>query len=238
MTLPFLLALSVGTGTNFPNAEYWFIEGVQTRHDSTRSQMAFAKAAVYFSTATPESALAKGRAHYLGGQTPQALAALHAGLALAPYHRELQLDLQAIRDTIRYPEPADPKLRVRPDPPPFHFSPRFLFGSAACFGFLAALGVGNRFTVRSQWSPIAIGVGVAGFLAMAWLANRSNPVPPTILAREAVLRKGNGESYSAKLTDPLPAGAEVRELVRRGGWVKVELPGGATGWLPESALLK
>ena len=39
------------------------------------------------------------------------------------------------------------------------------------------------------------------------------------------------------LNAPLPAGAEVRELSRRGGWVQVELPGGAVGWLPLSVLV-
>ena len=35
----------------------------------------------------------------------------------------------------------------------------------------------------------------------------------------------------------LPRGAEVRELARRGGWMQVEIPGGAVGWVPLAAVI-
>jgi hypothetical protein len=54
-----------------------------------------------------------------------------------------------------------------------------------------------------------------------------------VLTADEVLRTGNGPSYPARLDAPLPRGAEVRERARRGGWVQVELTGGAVGWVRE-----
>ena len=54
---------------------------------------------------------------------------------------------------------------------------------------------------------------------------------------DAVLRRGNAESYPPRLDPRLPRGVEARELTRRGGWVQVELAGGAAGWLPETIVL-
>lgn len=223
--------------------EEWFRRGVESRNDSAAARKSFARAAGDFDLNSPESALAKARSHFLAGQTPQALAAIHAGLSLAPYHRELQGDLLAIRDTIHYPESVDPKLKVRPDAPRLlrhRFSPWELFAFVATFGALAAFGFAKRFTTRPPWATAAILVGLSG-LALAisisiQIARDDSPVP-LVVANPAILRKGNGESYPPKLAEPLPRGTEVRELGRRGGWVRVELAGGASGWLPESAIL-
>jgi uncharacterized protein YraI len=56
-----------------------------------------------------------------------------------------------------------------------------------------------------------------------------------VVAEPTPLRAGNAASYPVRV--PLPAGAEVRELLRRGAWVQVEVAGGAAGWVPAAALL-
>ena len=76
---------------------------------------------------------------------------------------------------------------------------------------------------------LAAGGGVAG------LDCGTRSTPASLSPSRPPLRTGNGVSYPSRLT--LPAGAEVRERHRRGGWVQVELPGGGVGWVPASALL-
>src|SRR5262249_59513811 len=58
-----------------------------------------------------------------------------------------------------------------------------------------------------------------------------------IVREDVALRKGNATSYPARFAPKLPRGVEARELPRRGGWVQVELAGGAVGWLPGGAVL-
>lgn len=65
------------------------------------------------------------------------------------------------------------------------------------------------------------------------LAARQDAV---VLADEMPLRKGDGFAYPPRYENPLHAGAEVRILEERGGWVRVALPNGSEGWLPVSAV--
>jgi hypothetical protein len=224
--------------------EDWFRRGVETRDDAKAAVEHFAEAANGFDLATPESALARSRAYYLAGQTPQALSAIHAGLALAPYHDELQGDLLAIRESIRVPESADPKLRVRPEPPRslrHRVSPWESFALAAIFGSICSLGFAMRYTTRPSWANGAMAVGLIGTgfsIALGIHISRIGSPAPVILVESTTLRTGNGASYPPRLAQPLPRGAEVMELGRRGGWVRVELAGGAAGWLPEKAILR
>ncbi len=56
-----------------------------------------------------------------------------------------------------------------------------------------------------------------------------------IVARQAVLRKGNGDAYEPQINRPLPAGVEFRIIESRDGadgtvWRRVELPDGIDGW--------
>jgi hypothetical protein len=61
---------------------------------------------------------------------------------------------------------------------------------------------------------------------------------PLVIVREDIeLRKGNAEKFELRFAQRLPKGVEARELSRRGGWVQVELAGGAVGWLPEKSVI-
>ena len=61
--------------------------------------------------------------------------------------------------------------------------------------------------------------------------------PIVVITSDVALRTGNGTAFPTRIDALLPHGAEVRELGRRGGWVQVELAGGAVGWVPASAVL-
>ncbi len=241
MTAAIVLTLMFGYSEH--PAENWFRDGVAQRRDATAARESFRKSAGLIEGTTVSAAHAKARALALSGNTPEAIRYLLRGLKLSPSDREIQADLRALRETIRYPEPADPLLRVRPDGFDafrFRISPAELFLFAGVSGLAGVAGFLRHRTARSTASLALVSAGVVGFLSAfalsRWIAV-DTPIP-LVLANPTTLRVGNGTSYPARLSEPLPAGAELKELTRRGGWVQVELPGGAAGWLPEELLLE
>jgi hypothetical protein len=227
----------------------YFRSGVWEREDAAAARPWFAKSADLFDfdwsvgPRTPTLALNRGRAHFLAGQLPQAIRAFRDGLELAPWNAELQRALTAARAAVAYPTESDPAERVRPDPPNAlrnRVSPWDLFLAATAFALLLTLGLARRLTARDGWAtPLAV-AGLLGLIAVAAAGitiAADRPGPVLVLTADEVLRAGNGPSFPARTDAPLPRGAEVRELARRGGWVQVELPGGAVGWVRESAVL-
>ena len=188
--------------------------------------------------ATPGVALARARAHFLGGNLPMAVVALHNGLRLAPYDLELQTDLRLVRDAVNYPEPLDPKHRLRPnatDTLRHRVAPLDTFVLGVGFALVAAFGFAKWYTVRHRWALLFIATGAIGFVTAAVLFARirTSPEPlPVVVVTDTILREGNGHTYPARVAETLPRGAELRELARRGGWLQVEIPGGTVGWVP------
>ena len=52
-----------------------------------------------------------------------------------------------------------------------------------------------------------------------------------IVVEEVVVRKGNGESYTPQLPQPLHAGTEFVVLEARGSWLAIQLDNGTNGWI-------
>ena len=52
-----------------------------------------------------------------------------------------------------------------------------------------------------------------------------------VVAREAAVRKGNGDSYALQLAQPLHPGTEFTILETRGAWLHVQLENGIQGWI-------
>ncbi len=227
--------------------------GVEARSDAASARPHFADAASRFDrrwsadVRTPSLALNCGRAHFLAGQLPQAIRAFRDGLDLFPWDADLQRSLARAHAAVAYPTEVKPDERVRPDPPPWlrsHVSPWDLVLAASACSLLLIVGLARRLTARDDWSAPLAAVGLLGLLLVAAVAvqidaaaraDRAKPV--LVLAADEVLRTGNGTAFPARIDATLPRGAEVRELARRGGWVQVELPGGAVGWVRESAVL-
>jgi hypothetical protein len=232
---------------------YFFLKGIEDRADAAVARIRFADAASDFDQSwavgshPPSLALNRGRAHFLAGQVPQAIRAFRDGLELFPWDAELQRDLVAARATVAYPTEPDPASRVRPDPPASlrnRVSPWDLFLAATLFALVVAVGLARRFTTADRWAAPLAATGLVGLLLVAvaaWKidaeARHEQAHPVVVLAADMVLRAGNGTAFPARLGTPLPRGAEVRQLAQRGGWVQVQLPGGAIGWVPESAVL-
>ena len=52
-----------------------------------------------------------------------------------------------------------------------------------------------------------------------------------IVADEATVRKGNGDSYALQLSQPLHAGSEFVVLEERGAWLHIQLANNTAGWI-------
>ena len=230
-----------------------YLLGVEARGDARAARPHFAAAADAYrllwqrGPRTPELAESWGRAEFLAGDWPRAIAVAHAGLRLAPHRAGLQRDLETYRDAVIAVPEAKPDERIRP-PRLSGVSARVsewdLFGAAAAAAFVLGIGEIRRFTVGGAWALPIAAVGVAGLIVVGGLAWKrageaadDRTATVWVLGSDEVLRKGNGESHAARVEATLPRGAEVREIARRGGWLQVRLAGGAIGWLPERALL-
>ena len=52
-----------------------------------------------------------------------------------------------------------------------------------------------------------------------------------VVAREAAMRKGNGDSYALQLAQPLHPGTEFNVLETRGAWLHIQLENSIQGWI-------
>ncbi len=232
-------------------AEAAFAEGVAHRHDAATARAAFARAATAYDELwgngepTPALALNRAKAHRLAGNLPAALLALNEGLVAFPWHRPLQVALEDARAAVDYPAASGLARQCRP-PPPSGLSSRVSPGEAwlVCGGcWLVACGAATRFamTRRPGWlgcSALAtLAVVTCGYLFDRDPDDLPERHPVVILTRQETLRSGNSAAFPPRLEPPLPAGVEARKLAERGGWVQVQLAGGAVGWLPAGSVL-
>ena len=229
-----------------------FARGTQHRDDADTAREWFAAAARGYDELwrrghhNPALALNRARAHRLAGNLPTALAALYDGLAVTRYDRPLQVALEDARSAVAYPHDGELAAQCRPKPAggiSSRMAPAEAFLAAGLFWLLACLGVARFAMTRVPgWLMFtAIGLVCLAVLGGLWwqdwrrqTAQRDRPL--VIVTNDAALKTGNGETWPDRLKSKLPRGVEGRELARRGGWVQVELAGGAVGWLPETAI--
>ncbi len=234
-------------------AEVAFAEGASLRGDSAKARIAFAKAAAAYDALwragyqTPELAINRSRAHRLAGNLPHGIAALHEGLAVARYSRRLQRELDDARAAVQYP--LDGELLRQAQPPPIRgwssrFSPADRWLGAGLLWFLLWFGVAQfLMTRRAIWLVLSLLGSVVLLVGgiLWWTDERrlqeEESLQLLIVKEDTILRRGNAGVYPPRLEAALPPGAEVRALTRRGGWVQVQLAGGAVGWLPEGVVL-
>jgi hypothetical protein len=225
-----------------------FRDGLDLRADAAAARPKFVEAAKGYDAAwqaggrTAAAATNRARAHALAGDLPGAIAAVHAGLRLAPYDAELLGDLEILRDAVVYPQAVRP---ARPGGLRSRVSPWDVLVFAALASVLGGVGLARQFTTRDGWAVPAAAVGGFGLLVAAaagWQLAREErreaAKPVLVVVRDTTPRKGNGDTYPGLTEWRLPRGGEVRELHRRGGWVQAELANGVVGWLPESVVIQ
>jgi len=246
-------ALASSASDTLATAERAFAEGVELRNDSAKARPAFARAAAIYDALwqqgnrTPELAIKRARAHRLVGNLPKCIAALHDGLAVARFSRPLQVELEDARAAVQFPLEGDLATQCRPKPLrgiSTRMSPADAWFLAGFLWLLACASVARFAMVRSALWLACAGFFVAGLLLLGgfWLQDthhreRDESLPLLVLTDDAMLRKGNAAAFPPRVEPALPKGTEVRELIRRGGWVQVQLPNGAIGWVPESAVI-
>jgi hypothetical protein len=231
-----------------------FAEGVELRADAARARPKFARAARGYDEVwdcgyhNPALALNRARARRLAGDLPGAIAAFHDGLAVARYDRSLQVALEEARAAVAYPVEGELAAQCRPRSRwsvGKRVSPAEAYLAAGLLWLLVCLGVARFAMTRAGgWLAFA-GVWLAclGLLGGLWwhdwrLREADESRPRVVVRDDVFLRKGNAEVYPPRLEPRLPRGVEARELTRRGGWVQVQLAGGAVGWLPEAAVIR
>lgn len=248
-----LIVTQTPVANDSESAQRSFQLGVECRDDSQTARPHFGTAAREYrqlwerGERSPELAQSWARAEFLASNLPQAIATVHAGLRLAPHHMGLQRDLETYRDRVAPQLSTKPEEQLRParlSGVRARISEWDLFWIAAGASLILGIGLARRFTSGGSWAVPVVLVGVLGGIVCAGLAaKRSLEVHEDrattlwVLRTDEPLRKGNGESHAMRLGAVLPRGTEVREVAQRGGWVQVQLTGGAVGWLPERTLL-
>jgi tetratricopeptide (TPR) repeat protein len=96
----------------------------------------------------------------------------------------------------------------------------------------------HRFWRRGAWLWLTCGAAFATllFATSAWMLHTRNIATQhgVIVAEEAPVRKGNGDSYALQFPHPLHSGAEFTVLERRGSWLYIQLENGANGWIRQA----
>lgn len=185
-----------------------------------------------------------GHAEYLGGRWEQALWAYRSGLRLDPNDRALREGLALARSRVEYP--VDGSL-VRPEevwptwlPRPTQGALLVSIGASYCLACLLA----TLWWWQRRVALLAGALGSAALLAISlfalWSAARTDAEdrlhPPLVIIAETTLYRGNAASYPIDPSVPtLPRGLEAQLLGRRGGWLRVRLRNGPSGWIPAAA---
>jgi hypothetical protein len=231
-----------------------FRAGVMARQDATKARRHFAHAADHWERLwwegeqTPVLARNRARAYYLAGNLPQALVAIHQGLALAPSDRHLRREWFALRAEVA--DSCDPRLRSTCQPISSGFlrrwcSPWEMWGVVTALWWVGCLALARYAMIRRRrWLAVTAGAFCAAILLAVfwwweqwqWQRDESR-YPRLILARPTLLHMGNAAEYPPRWPIPLPAGVEGRCVGQRGNWLHVWLPDGTRGWIPATHVL-
>jgi hypothetical protein len=246
-------ASSLSDAEILSSAEQAFAEATALRDDSAKARPAFARAAIGYDELwrrghhNPALALNRAKAHRLAGNLPAAIVALHEGLDVTRWNRPLQQALEDARSAVGYPATGELAAQCRPIPVATlgtRISPLDASLVAALLWLLVCVCVARFAMTHVGGWLLFSGLWFAGLVLLGgfWLRDyqrqlKENEQQLVVVAEDVLLRKGNSESYPARLEPKLPRGVEAHKLTERGGWVQVRLAGGVVGWLPVSAVL-
>lgn len=234
-------------------AETAFHEGARLRDRPAEARRAFAEAADRYEElrrrGVANAALFRdqGDASLLAGDLPRAVLAYRRGLRLAPNDGVLRANLEYARSLVTRTPPGNlgrPPVEALPPwlPRP---SPWLLLAGALLLYTLGCLALARWWMLRRRGLLTAGGVALAAALLLGgafalWTnARRQQDLHPLVVIADdgVLLRRGNGLTYPPKYETPVNRGVEARLLFARGDWLKVELAGGESGWVPRKDAL-
>ena len=107
---------------------------------------------------------------------------------------------------------------------------------ALWFGILA--GAWIRWRRPIPWRSGLVFVGIAWTLVALTLAvdeyRLRSEVPGVVVARDVIVRKGNGDGFAPAFTQSVPVGSEFTLVEERPGWYSIRLADGQAGWVRAS----
>ncbi|QOJ15761.1 MAG: hypothetical protein HRU75_14430 [Planctomycetia bacterium] len=181
-------------------------------------------------------------AYYLAGDVGRAVLHLRRAQRFAPGDNEIRGGLELLRSRIEgAPRPADRSSWI----PPWsdihgRTSLRARWWLTVAGGVVGFGGVGLWLWLRRPALLVLAALGGAawggaGGSVLVQL-HQERVAPPAIVIEPQLVRTGRGEWYDAMRAAPLPAGSEIVIQEVRAGWVRLSLPAGETGWIPEHAV--
>lgn len=180
-----------------------------------------------------------GNARTFAGDAGEAVLAYRRALVVEPGDERAAAGLTSVRRTLGLPEPAagassglTRALFFWHDALSFS-ARRLLFAALWAGGFmLLAASVARRRLRVPAVAAVALG---AALLVSIVVSDAAAPGrAEAVLTARTEGRTGDGEFYSASHSAPLPAGAELTVLERRGAWTHARLRDGSSAWLPSA----
>ena len=175
------------------------------------------------------------RLHDLG----RAILYYRRGLLLEPGNRQLQANLSYARSRRTDQIDVSSQRQATLFPRLFFWSDTLsvptqwtlaLGGYSLAWGCALAHLVWRRAALR--WCLAGAAFVCLVFAGSTWLTQSQYTTQAgVIVAEEVVVRKGNGESYTPQLPQPLHAGTEFIVLEERGSWLAIQLDNGISGWI-------
>ncbi len=248
LAIQFLLPLIAWSGRGkidagaFDRAEASYAAGLAMRAERPDDARAkFLESASQFESllATSDAAgIHFNRANALleAGRTSEAIAAYLAAERRLPGDASIEANLAEARSrVVRVTDRPEPGILERTQRlwSPIGPATRTIVAALLLWGAALGAALGLR---RAVVPLAALGLGLAATCAVDALSAGESTA--AVIAREAVLRKGNGEGFEPVLAEPLPAGTECRVIEARPGWIEVRCSAKVIGWLREDAVIQ
>lgn len=198
----------------------------------------------YRSNLSPRQHLALAESQAFDGKVAEALIQIRYARAIDPLNQQVNEGLLIIRSHVMESCGIGSSSSIQPESewyPGWLYSPvLFALGFFAWCIVCAALTrwwqVRRRrwLIIASVMVPLAL-IPPLNELVRHMRQKHDRAAPPVVIAKDTVLRAGNGPDYPSKIN--LPYCAECRKVGERGDWLQVEFASGLTGWIEKQAAI-